>query len=164
MRSPLGLKAMREPQEINWPHTASNPTIMFPVLNTAASRRFRDVEDRDPADGEPSRAGVDYRGGYLLPTCSAPSFLFCAGLGGVRGSINPLSAPVLASSPLSVLTGGMYAWLHQRRRPTWPVDDRSRRQRDHRTIIALFVGVAAWRAYVAERFVDGAKEGFGGSP
>jgi spore maturation protein SpmA len=79
--TPLGLKAMRELQEIN-PHkdTASNPMIMFLVLNTAGITLIPTSVIAIRQSMALSRAGRLQRRRHL-PAHPAGTFIsFCAGL------------------------------------------------------------------------------------
>ncbi len=165
--TPLGLKAMRELQEVNpVKDTASNPMIMFLVLNTAGITLIPTsvIAIRQSMAVQQGLAGFN-AADIFLPTLLSTFISFCAGLVAVAAwqRINLLSAPVLAFvAAFGVLTGGMYAWL-----APLPPADMARMiglvgSGIIVSIIALFVGVAAWRGVdVYECFVDGAKEGFG---
>ena len=110
--TPLGPQAMRGGDRIGQ-DVAIKSMIMFLVLNTAgitliptsviAIRRSMAVQ----------RGLVGFNAADILPTLLGTFISFVAGLVAVAWvqRINLLSAPVLASSGLSVLTGGMYAWL-----------------------------------------------------
>ncbi len=98
--TPLGLKAMRELQEIN-PHkdTASNPMIMFLVLNTAGITLI-------PTSVIAIRQSIALKQGLVgfnaadifLPTLLGTFVSFCAGLVAVAiwQRINLFCRPVLA--------------------------------------------------------------------
>lgn len=165
--TPLGLKAMRELQELN-PHkdVASNPMIMFLVLNTAgitliptsviAMRQALAVEQGitgfNPAD-------------IFLPTLIGTFISFVAGLVAVAWvqRIRLWQWPIVAFfGGFAALLAGLYLAL--RGLPA---------QQMASTIgligsgvifgvIVLFVAAGALRRVnVYEVFVDGAKEGFG---
>ena len=164
--TPLGLKAMRELQEINpKPDTASNPMIMFLVLNTAGITLI-------PTTVIAIRQSIALKQGLVgfnaadifLPTLLGTFVSFCAGLVAVAvwQRINLFSRPVLAFfAGFAAIMGGLYAWL-----AGLPPERMAQMigllgSGLIVTIIALFVAVAAWqRIDVYESFVDGAKEGF----
>ena len=165
--TPLGLKAMRELQEINpAKDTASNPMIMFLVLNTAGITLIPTsvIAIRQTLAAEQGLVGFN-AADIFLPTLLSTFISFCAGLIAVASwqRINLLSAPVLGFvGGFGLLMGGLYAWLA-------PLPPAAMAQMIGLlgssiivSLIALFVGVAAWRGVdVYESFVDGAKEGFG---
>ena len=165
--TPLGLKAMRELQEINpQKDTASNPMIMFLVLNTAGITLI-------PTSVIALRQTLAVKQGLLgfnaadifLPTLLGTFVSFTAGLVAVAlwQRISLFSRPVLLFfASFATIIGGLYAWF----------GSLSSEQMAQRigllgsglivAIIALFIAVAAWRRIDAyEAFVDGAKEGFG---
>ena len=164
--TPLGLKAMRELQEINpQKDTASNPMIMFLVLNTAGITLI-------PTTVIAIRQSIALKQGLVgfnaadifLPTLLGTFVSFCAGLVAVAvwQRINLFSRPVIAFlAGFAALMGGLYAWL-----AGLPPERMAQMigllgSGLIVTIIALFVAVAAWqRIDVYESFVDGAKEGF----
>lgn len=165
--TPLGLKAMRELQEINpTKDTASNPMIMFLVLNTAGITLIPTsvVAIRQSMALQQGLAGFN-AADIFLPTLLSTFISFCAGLIAVATwqRINLLSAPVLGfMGGFGLLMGGLYAWLA----PLPPADMAQMigllGSGIIVSLIALFVGVAAWRGVdVYESFVEGAKEGFG---
>ena len=165
--TPLGLKAMRELQEINpQPDTASNPMIMFLVLNTAGITLI-------PTSVIAIRQSLALKQGLVgfnaadifLPTLLATFISFCAGLIAVAlwQRINLFCRPVLAFfAAFAALLGGLYAWLGG-----LPPEQMAQAigllgSGIIVSIIVLFVAVAAWQGIDAyESFVDGAKEGFG---
>lgn len=165
--TPLGLKAMRELQELNpQKDTASNPMIMFLVLNTAGITLIPTsvIAIRQSMAVQQGIAGFN-AADIFLPTLLSTFVSFTAGLVAVAAwqRINLLSAPVLACfGGFAALMGGLYAWLA-------PLPPAQMAQLIGLlgsgivvSIIALFVGVAALRGVdVYESFVDGAKEGFG---
>jgi len=165
--TPLGLKAMRELQELN-PHkdTASNPMIMFLVLNTAGITLI-------PTSVIAIRQSMAVQQGLthfnaadiFLPTLLSTFISFTAGLIAVAAwqRINLLCAPVLAVfAGFAALMGALYAWLA-------PLPPEQMAQTigllgsgTILSLIVLFVGVAAWRGVdVYEAFVEGARDGFG---
>ncbi len=165
--TPLGLKAMRELQEIN-PHkdTASNPMIMFLVLNTAGITLI-------PTSVIAIRQSIALKQGLVgfnaadifLPTLLGTFVSFCAGLVAVAvwQRINLFCRPVLAFfAGFAALMVGLYLWL-----AGMPPEQMAQMigllgSGIIVSIIVLFVAVAAWRGIdVYESFVEGAKEGFG---
>ena len=165
--TPLGLRAMSELQEINpQKDTASNPMIMFLVLNTAGITLI-------PSSVIAIRQSLAIKQGLIgfnaadifLPTLLATSISFCAGLITVAiwQRINLFCRPVLLFfAGFFALMGALYAWLS-----ALPVDQMAQMTGLLGSglivsIVVLFVGVAAWRNVNAyETFVEGAKEGFG---
>lgn len=165
--TPLGLKAMRELQEINpQKDTASNPMIMFLVLNTAGITLI-------PTSVIAIRQSIALKQGLVgfnaadifLPTLLGTFVSFCAGLVAVAiwQRINLFCRPVLAFfAGFAVLMGGLYFWLGG-----MPPEQMAQMigllgSGLIVSIIVLFVAVAAWRGIdVYESFVEGAKEGFG---
>jgi spore maturation protein SpmA len=165
--TPLGLKAMAELQEINpQKDTASNPMIMFLVLNTAGITLI-------PTSVIAIRQSLAIKQGLIgfnaadifLPTLLATFVSFCAGLIAVAlwQRLNLFCRPVLAFfAGFAALLGGLYAWLGGM--PPEPMAQAIGLLGSGIivSIIMLFVGVAAWRGIDAyESFVEGAKEGFG---
>jgi len=165
--TPLGLKAMRELQEINpQKDTASNPMIMFLVLNTAGITLI-------PTSVIAIRQSIALKQGLVgfnaadifLPTLLGTFVSFCAGLVAVAiwQRINLFCKPVLAFfAGFAALMGGLYFWL-----AGMPPEQMAKMigllgSGLIVSIIVLFVAVAAWRGIdVYESFVEGAKEGFG---
>ena len=165
--TPLGLKAMSELQEINpQKDTASNPMIMFLVLNTAGITLI-------PTSVIAIRQSLALKQGLIgfnaadifLPTLLATFISFCAGLITVAiwQRINLFCRPVLLFfAGFFALMGLLYAWLSG-----LPVEQMTQMigllgSGLIVSIVVLFVGVAAWRGINAyETFVEGAKEGFG---
>jgi spore maturation protein SpmA len=165
--TPLGLKAMRELQEINpQKDVASNAMIMFLVLNTAgitliptsviAMRQSIAVEQHIA-----NFNGAD----IFLPTLIGTFISFAAGLVAVAWvqRIRLLQWPVLALfGGFAALMGALYLGLRG-----MPADQMSQAIGVLGSgvilgVIALFVGAGAWkRINVYEAFVEGAKEGFG---
>ena len=165
--TPLGLKAMRELQEIN-PHkdTASNPMIMFLVLNTAGITLIPTtvIAIRQSLAIKQGLVGFN-AADIFLPTLLGTFVSFCAGLIAVAvwQRINLFTRPVLAFfAGFAALMGGLYAWLNG-----MPPEQMAQMigllgSGLIVSLIVLFVGVAAWRGIdVYESFVEGAKEGFG---
>ena len=165
--TPLGLKAMRELQEINpQKDTASNPMIMFLVLNTAGITLI-------PTGVIAIRASLAVKQGLVgfnaadifLPTLLATFISFTTGLVAVAAwqRINLFCRPVLAFyAGFCGLMAALYAWLNG-----MPPEQMTQMigllgSGLIVAIIALFVAVAArHRINAYEAFVEGAKEGFG---
>ena len=165
--TPLGLKAMRELQEINpQKDTASNPMIMFLVLNTAGITLI-------PTSVIAIRQSIALKQGLVgfnaadifLPTLLGTFVSFCAGLVAVAiwQRINLFSRPVLAFfGGFATLMGGLYLWLGGMEPEPMAQMIGLLGSGIIVTIIVLFIAVAAWRGIdVYESFVEGAKEGFG---
>ncbi|WP_326543564.1 nucleoside recognition domain-containing protein [Pseudorhodoferax sp.] len=165
--TPLGLKAMRELQEINPDkEVASNPMIMFLVLNTAGITLIPTsvIAMRQSLALEQGLTGFN-AADIFLPTLIGTFISFAAGLVAVAWlqRIRLLQWPiVLFFAGFGALMGGLYLALSGL--PPKEMAD---------TIgligslvifgvIVLFVAAGAWRRInVYEAFVDGAKEGFG---
>ena len=165
--TPLGLKAMRELQEINpQKDTASNPMIMFLVLNTAGITLI-------PTSVIAIRQALAVKQGLIgfnaadifLPTLLSTFVSFTAGLIAVAfwQRINLFSRPVLVFfAGFLGMMGGLYAWLGN-----LPPEQMTQMigllgSGLIVSIIVLFVATAAWqRVNAYEAFVEGAKEGFG---
>ena len=165
--TPLGLKAMRELQEINpQKEVASDPMVMFLVLNTAGITLIPTsvIAIRQSLAVEQGLAGFN-GADIFLPTLVATFISFCAGLFAVAWvqRINLLRAPVLVFLAGFVgLMGALY----------WALSGLPPEQLAQAvgllgsgvifSLIALFVAVGAWRRIdVYDSFVEGAKEGFG---
>ena len=165
--TPLGLKAMRELQEINpQKDTASNPMIMFLVLNTAGITLI-------PTSVIAIRASLAVKQGLVgfnaadifLPTLLATFISFTTGLIAVAlwQRINLFCRPVLAFyAGFCGLMAALYAWLNG-----MPPEQMTQMigllgSGLIVAIIAVFIAVAAaQRINAYEAFVEGAKEGFG---
>ena len=165
--TPLGLKAMRELQEINpQKDTASNPMIMFLVLNTAGITLI-------PTGVIAIRASLAVKQGLVgfnaadifLPTLLATFISFTTGLIAVAAwqRINLFCRPVLAFyAGFCGLMAALYAWLNG-----MPPEQMTQMigllgSGLIMAIIAVFIAVAAvMRINAYEAFVEGAKEGFG---
>ncbi len=165
--TPLGLKAMRELQEINpKPDTASNPMIMFLVLNTAGITLI-------PTSVIAIRQSLAIQQGLsnfnaadiFLPTLLGTFVSFCAGLVAIAfwQRINLFCRPVLAFfAGFAALLGGLYLWLGGMPSERMAQTIGLLGSGIIVSLIVLFVAVAAWRGIdVYEAFVAGAKEGFG---
>jgi spore maturation protein SpmA len=165
--TPLGLKAMRELQEIN-PHkdTASNPMIMFLVLNTAGITLIPTsvIAIRQTMALQQGLVGFN-AADIFLPTLLGTFVSFCAGLVAVAlwQRINLFCRPVLLFfAGFCALIGALYAWLGGLPAAQMTQAIGVLGSGLIVTIVVLFVAVGAWRRIdVYESFVDGAKEGFG---
>ena len=165
--TPLGLKAMRELQEINpQKETASNPMIMFLVLNTAGITLIPTsvIALRQTLAIKQGLAGFN-AADIFLPTLLGTFISFTAGLVAVAfwQRINLLSRPViLFFTGFAAMAGGLYAWLANLTPETMAQQIGLLGSGLIVAIIALFIAVAAWRRIDAyEAFIEGAKEGFG---
>ena len=165
--TPLGLKAMKELQELNpRKDTASNAMIMFLVLNTAGITLIPTsvIAIRQAIAVDQGLAGFN-AADIFLPTLVGTFISFVAGLVAVAvyQRINLFSAPVLAFfGGFIAIMAAVFGWLHQ-----YPPDVMARYigllgSLVIMSIIVLFIAVGAWRRInVYESFVEGAKEGFG---
>ncbi len=165
--TPLGLKAMRELQEINpQKDMASDPMVMFLVLNTAGITLIPTsvIAIRQSLAVEQGLAGFN-GADIFLPTLVATFISFCAGLLAVAWvqRINLLRAPVLVFlAGFLGLMGALYAAL--RGLPPEQLAQAVGLLGSGLifSLITLFVAVGAWRRIdVYDSFVEGAKEGFG---
>ncbi|WP_088278267.1 nucleoside recognition domain-containing protein [Ideonella sp. A 288] len=165
--TPLGLKAMRELQEINpQKDVASNAMIMFLVLNTAGITLIPTsvIAIRQSLAAEQGLVGFN-GADIFLPTLIGTFISFTAGLLAVAWvqRINLLRAPVLlAFGGFVGAMAALYGWLHR-----YPPAEMAQwisvlGSGVILSIIVLFVATGAVRRInVYEAFVDGAKEGFG---
>ncbi|MBL8449172.1 MAG: spore maturation protein [Dechloromonas sp.] len=165
--TPLGLKAMRELQEINpQKDTASNPMIMFLVLNTAGITLIPTtvIAIRQSIALQQGLVGFN-AADIFLPTLLGTFVSFCAGLVAVAlwQRINLFCRPVLAfCAGFAALMGGLYWWLNGMAPERMAQMIGLLGSGIIVSLIVLFVAVAAWRGIdVYESFVEGAKEGFG---
>ena len=165
--TPLGLKAMRELQEINpVKDTASNPMVMFLVLNTAGITLIPSsvIAIRQSIAAEQGLAGFN-GADIFLPTLIGTFISFAAGLLAVAWvqRIRLLQWPLLAFfGGFAALMGLLYLAL--RGLPPAGLAQAIGLLGSGLIfgVIVLFVAVGAWRRInVYEAFVDGAKEGFG---
>ncbi|WAC74475.1 hypothetical protein OU995_07085 [Roseateles sp. SL47] len=165
--TPLGLKAMRELQDLNpQKDTASNAMIMFLVLNTAGITLIPTSVIAIRQAIALDQHLVNFNAADIfLPTLVGTFISFMAGLVAVAvyQRINLFTAPVLALVAGFIgLMAGVFGWLHQ-----YPPEEMSRMMGllgslVVMSIIVLFIAVGAWRRInVYESFVEGAKEGFG---
>lgn len=165
--TPLGLKAMRELQELN-PHkdVASDPMIMFLVLNTAGITLIPTsvIAMRQTIALEQGLSGFN-AADIFLPTLMGTFISFMAGLVAVAWvqRIRLLQAPIVVFvGGFGALMGLLYAALSglppQRMAEVIGLLGSGVIV----AVIALFVAVASWRRVNAyEAFVEGAKDGFG---
>ena len=165
--TPLGLKAMRELQELN-PHkdVASDPMIMFLVLNTAGITLIPTsvIAIRQAIALEQGLVGFN-AADIFLPTLMGTFISFMAGLVAVAWvqRIRLLQAPIVVFvGGFVALMGLLYAALSglppQRMGEVIGLLGSGVIV----AVIALFVAVASWRRVNAyEAFVEGAKDGFG---
>lgn len=165
--TPLGLKAMRELQEIN-PHkdTATDAMVMFLVLNTAGVTLIPTsvIAMRQSIAAEQHLAGFN-GADIFLPTLIGTFISFAAGLVAVAWvqRIRLWQAPLLALfGGFAALMGALYAAFSG-----LPPDRMAQAIGLLGSglifgVIVLFVAVGVLRRVnVYEAFVDGAKEGFG---
>ncbi len=165
--TPLGLKAMRELQEINpQKDTASNPMIMFLVLNTAGITLIPTWVIAIRASLAVKQGLVGFNAADIfLPTLLATFISFTTGLIAVAlwQRIDLFCRPVLAFyAGFCGLMAALYAWLSG-----MPPEQMTQTigllgSGLIVAIIAVFIAVAAGQRINAyEAFVEGAKEGFG---
>jgi len=165
--TPLGLKAMRELQEINpQKDTASDAMVMFLVLNTAGITLIPTsvIAIRQSIAIEQGLVGFN-GADIFLPTLIGTFISFMAGLFAVAAyqRINLLQGPLLALfGGFAALMGGLYLWLSQYPPALMAQYVGVLGSGVVFGVIVLFVAVGAWRRInVYEAFVEGAKEGFG---
>jgi spore maturation protein SpmA len=158
--TPLGLKAMRELQELNpEKDTATDDMILFLVINTSAVTvipvaimTYRaQLGAKDPTD-------------VFLPLLIAT---YCSTLAGllVTAWVQKLRLrdPVVVAyvGALTALVGGIVAWASRLDRATLEAHAGFFSNFVIFGLILSFVALAAWRRVpVYEAFVEGAKEGF----
>ena len=165
--TPLGLKAMRELQEINpQKDVASNPMIMFLVLNTAGITLIPTsvIAIRQSIAIEQGLVGFN-GADIFLPTLIGTFISFAAGLVAVAfyQRISLFNAPfLLFFGGFGVAMGGLY-WSLQGLPPAQMAQVIGVLGSGViLSVIALFIAAGAWRRInVYEAFVDGAKDGFG---
>jgi len=165
--TPLGLKAMRELQEINpQKDTASDAMVMFLVLNTAGITLIPTsvIAIRQSIAIEQGLVGFN-GADIFLPTLIGTFISFMAGLFAVAAyqRINLLQGPLLALfGGFAAMMGGLYLWLSQYPPAVMAQYIGVLGSGVVFGVIVLFVAVGAWRRInVYEAFVEGAKEGFG---
>ncbi|GAP36673.1 nucleoside recognition domain-containing protein [Piscinibacter sakaiensis] len=165
--TPLGLKAMRELQELNpAKDTASNAMVMFLVLNTAGITLIPTsvIAIRQSLAADQGLAGFN-AADIFLPTLIGTFVSFVAGLVAVAWvqRIRLWQAPILAF--FAAFAGAMgLLYLALRGRPPEQIAQLVGLLGSGLifSVIVLFVAAGALkRINVYEAFVDGAKEGFG---
>ena len=165
--TPLGLKAMRELQEINpVKDVASNPMIMFLVLNTAGITLIPTsvIAIRQSLAAEQGLTGFN-GADIFLPTLIGTFISFVAGLVAVAW----VQKIRLLQWPLLLFFGGFAGamgllYLGLRGLPPAQMAQAIGLLGSGVIfgVIVLFVAAGAWRRVNCyEAFVDGAKEGFG---
>ncbi|KPF47515.1 hypothetical protein D621_17050 [beta proteobacterium AAP51] len=165
--TPLGLKAMRELQEINPDkEVASNPMIMFLVLNTAGITLIPTSVIAIRQTMAASQGLTDFNAADIfLPTLIGTFISFTAGLIAVAWvqRIKLLQWPLmLFFGGFAALMGLMYLGLRGLPPAEMSATIGLIGSLVIFGIIVLFVAVgAARRINVYESFVEGAKEGFG---
>ncbi len=164
--TPLGLKAMRELQEINPDkEVASNPMIMFLVLNTAGITLIPTSVIAIRQSMAASQGLVGFNAADIfLPTLIGTFISFTAGLVAVAWiqRIRLLQAPILVFfGGFAALMGGLYLGLSRLPPEQMGMAVGLLGSLVIFGVIVLFVAVGAWRRInVYEAFVDGAKDGF----
>lgn len=158
--TPLGLKAMKELQELNpQPDTATNEQVLFLVVNTAsvtlipvAIFTYRtQMGAADPTD-------------VFLPLLLATFGGTIVGLV-VTAFVQRIRLwdPVVLAylGGLTALVAGMTAWFSSLDKATLEARSALIANLTIFSLIVLFLGLAAWRRVpLYEAFVEGAKEGF----
>ncbi|MBL8307876.1 MAG: spore maturation protein [Rubrivivax sp.] len=164
--TPLGLKAMRELQEINpQKDVASNPMIMFLVLNTAGITLIPTsvIAMRQSIAIEQGVQGFN-AADIFLPTLIGTFISFVAGLVAVAWvqRIRLWQGPILAFfAGFGALMAGLYLALSGLPPKQMAEVIGLIGSGVIFGVIVLFVAAGAWRRInVYEVFVDGAKEGF----
>ncbi len=158
--TPMGLKAMKEMQDLNPDkNKASNPMIMFLVLNTSgltlvpvSVRVYRaQLGAANPAD-------------IFLPILLATFASTLAGFLAVAiyQRINLFDKVILGTLlGLAVLVGGLVFLLSRLPKEQLSVYSSVISSCILLSLIILFIGMAAWKKInVYDAFIDGAKEGF----
>lgn len=158
--TPLGLKAMKEMQELNpVPDTASDPQIMFLVLNTSgltvipiSIMVYRAQQGAaDPSD-------------IFIPILLATFFSTFVGILSVAyyQRINLLDKIIVGTlGGISLLIGGLIYYFTQIPQEQVSLISMVASNFILFFIIVLFIGMAFWRKVnVYEAFIEGAKEGF----
>ncbi len=158
--TPMGLKAMKEMQELNPDkNKASNPMIMFLVLNTSGLTLV-------PVTIMVYRAqlGAANPADIFLPILLATFASTLAGFLSVAiyQRINLLDKVILGTlSGLVVLVGGLVFLLSRLPKEQLSVYSSVISSCILLSLIVLFISMAAWKKInVYEAFIDGAKEGF----
>lgn len=158
--TPLGLKAMKELQELNpEKDTASNPQIMFLVLNTAGLTIIpTSVMAVRLAMGAANPADI------FIPTMIGTFISFMSGMIAVAlyQRINLFRLPVLVFvGGFILLMYGLYAWMHAMPSEMIATYTAMVGGIIIFSVIVLFLVAGFMRKInVYEAFIDGAKEGF----
>jgi len=158
--TPMGLKAMKELQEINKePEVASNPMIMFLVLNTAGVTIIpTSVIALRLANGAANPADI------FIPTLIATFIAFVTGMITVSfyQRINLFKLPVLVFLGIFLcLMGALYFWISQM--PPSEIGVRTASLGGgviFAIIVTFLVAGMVQKINVYDAFIDGAKEGF----
>lgn len=158
--TPMGLKAMKELQEINKePEVASNPMIMFLVLNTAGVTIIpTSVIALRLANGAANPADI------FIPTLIATFIAFVTGMITVSfyQRINLFKLPVLVFlGGFLCLMGALYFWISQM--PPSEIGVRTASLGGgviFAIIVTFLVAGMVQKINVYDAFIDGAKEGF----
>jgi spore maturation protein SpmA len=158
--TPLGLKAMKELQELNpQKDTATNAMIMFLVLNTAGLALIpTSVMALRLAAGAANPADI------FIPSLIGTFISFVAGMIAVAfyQKINLLQLPILIfiGGFLAVMAG-LYFWLGGLPPEQIQANTSLLGGLIIFSLIVLFIGYGAYKKVnVYEAFIDGAKEGF----
>lgn len=158
--TPLGLKAMKELQELNpQKDTATNAMIMFLVLNTAGIALIpTSVMALRLAAGAANPADI------FIPSLIGTFISFLAGMIAVAfyQKINLLQLPVLIFiGGFIAIMGGLYYWLGGLPPEQIQTNTSVLGGLIIFSVIVLFIGYGALKKInVYEAFIDGAKEGF----
>ena len=158
--TPVGLKAMKELQEVNpTPDTATNAQIMFLVLNTAGMAIIpTSVMAMRLANGAANPADI------FIPTVIGTFISFVSGIIAVAlyQRINLFNLPMLVFlGGFGLLMWGLYAWMHNM--PPAEVAAYTGMLGGlviFSIIISFLVLGFAKKINVYEVFIDGAKDGF----
>ena len=158
--TPLGLKAMKELQELNHEKdTATNAMIMFLVLNTAGLTLIpTSVIALRLAAGAANPADI------FIPSLIGTFISFLAGMIAVAfyQKINLLQVPVLVFiGGFVAVMAGLYFWLGGLPPEQIQTNTSVLGGLIIFSVIVLFIGYGAYKKInVYEAFIDGAKEGF----
>lgn len=159
--TPMGLKAMKEMQEVNPDKTtASNPQIMFLVLNTSGLTLI-------PVSIMVYRAqaGAANPSDIFVPILLATFFSTMGGLLAVAfyQKINLFNRVILAYlGGLTLLIGGLIYWFSGMEQEQIATISGQISSIILFSVIVSFISLAVYRRVnVYESFIDGAKEGFG---
>lgn len=159
--TPMGLKAMKEMQEVNSDKTtASNPQIMFLVLNTSGLTLI-------PVSIMVYRAqaGAANPSDIFVPILLATFFSTMGGLLAVAfyQKINLFNRVILAYlGGLTLLIGGLIYWFSGMEQEQIATISGQISSIILFSVIVSFISLAVYRRVnVYESFIDGAKEGFG---